>query len=1475
MWRTFLFLFLLLVFLGIILSLPFVQTKIAHYVTADLNKQFGVHIEVDEVEINIFGGVQLKKVLIKDEKKDTLIFSKRINTNIIDAKKLIDGKLFFGTIRANDLFVNVKTYKGDVDTNLDKFVAAFDDGKPASGKFRMITNKILLQSCRFREIDYNREVPLDVDFTKIDAEINRFRIKGPNVYFNINDMSFLDHRGVFVTHLKSQFTYTKKNIRLEQLDLKTAESSFSGKVILRYDRKDFRDFNNKVLFDVTTRHAKIASNDVWYFYKEIGRNKYFTLKGKIDGTLNNFYAKHLLLIDDKKSIIAGNVNFRNLFARKNQGTFFMKGSFRKVTSNYENLSKLLPNVLGKKLPSSLKKLGQFTFAGDIEVTTQKINTDFTLHTALGTIISNLSMVHIDNIDNAEYKGNVVFDAFDVGTLINRKTIGKVSMNMDVDGKGFVEKYLDTKFSGTISRLDYNSYSYQNIIADGSFKKPIFKGKVNCNDPNLFLDFDGVIDLSKKENIYSFHAKTDYANLSKLHFVNDEIAVFKGDVVLNITGTSLNNAVGEAHLSNASYQNSKDIYFFDDLRVQSTFDANQERTITMASPNQLKGFIKGKFDFNQIPGMIENSLGSLYTNYKPILLKKGQYMKFDFSKFSEIIEILYPQITLDDGATLDGIIYADNNNFKLNFNAKTIDAYQVHFDKVALEIDNKNPLYNTYVQMDSIKTKYYKFRDFSLINATARDTLSFRTEFKGGVSGNDYYNLNLYHTLDKNNHNIIGFNQSEVMFKDYLWYINKEENEKNKVVFDKDFKQFTFEDVMLSHENQSILLKGTVNGTKNKDIQVTFHDVNLNKITPEINQFRFEGKLNGNAYLKQNNAVYQPTAALNINNFYVNDNVLGTMNLDIKGNNDFSNFAISSQIENENIKSFTANGNLEIVNDATLIDLDLNFQKFNLGVLSKFGGTVLSNIRGNVSGNANLSGDVNDIDYKGRLFVDDAGVTIPYLNVDYKVAQHSIVDVTQNKFIIYKSKVNDTKFNTEGSIQGFVKHKQFGDWELDLAIDSDRILALDTKDHEDVAYFGTAFIEGNATIKGPTNALEINVKAKSSKGTDIKIPINDAEAVSDNDYIHFLTREEKLGIKKKEVEFIRNYNGLQMNFDFDIETNANIEVILNRESGHGMRGKGKGTLNMNINTLGKFEMFGDFTVWEGSYNFKYGGLIDKKFDVKKFGYISWSGNPYNATLNLEAVSKNIMANPAVLVDNASFNKIIPVEVVIGLKGTILNPEPDFNINFPNVSSVLRSEIETKLADSDTRQKQALYLLSTGGFLSPEGLSQSQVTNSFYEKASGLFRDLFNGEGDKINVDVTYSATNKNTVNPTETGRVVATVSTVISDRISINGKVGVPTGGVSETAVVGNFELQYRVNEDGTLNLRVFNRENDINYIGQGIGYTQGAGLSYEVDFDTFKELVNKIFKKKIIIDRVPKDPPQPEKQEMLPAYIEIENNKKK
>ena len=206
LFRTISVLFLLLLLLSISLQLPFVQTKIAHYYTTKINKDYDTNINIDKVAITFFGGVKLKKVLILDHHQDTLIYSKRIKTSILDFKKLIDGKLLFGDLQLDNFYLQIKNYKGEKETNLDLFVAAFDDGKPSNGHFLMKSNNINLIDSRFVVIDENRIIPKDFDFTKLNVHLKSFQIKGPNVTSNINKMSFQD-RGQRRYYLFMYFFY--------------------------------------------------------------------------------------------------------------------------------------------------------------------------------------------------------------------------------------------------------------------------------------------------------------------------------------------------------------------------------------------------------------------------------------------------------------------------------------------------------------------------------------------------------------------------------------------------------------------------------------------------------------------------------------------------------------------------------------------------------------------------------------------------------------------------------------------------------------------------------------------------------------------------------------------------------------------------------------------------------------------------------------------------------------------------------------------------------------------------------------------------------------------------------------------------------------------------------------------------------------------------------------------------------------------
>jgi len=1437
---------IILLLLGIVIALntPSVQTKLGQYATSWLNEEFKTDITVEEANFTFFGGVKLKKVLIRDYKKDTLFYIKVLKTNILDFKKLTEGDLHFGEVRLDGLKMKVKNYKNERDTNLDKFVALFDDGKPSKSKkkFLMTIKEMHLTNSEFSFEDENTAKPLIFSAKKLNAVTSNFKVLGPDVTMKIDEMAFIDNRGLVVEDLTSDFTYTKKNIHLVDLNLNTPESKLKGDVELRYKREYFSDFNNKVIFDVRIDEGLISSNDLNKFYGEFGKDQQFQLRGKLLGSLNNFKTKKLILFDNNNSEIRGDFNFKNLFS-KQKDAFYMKGKFSKISSTYANLNKILPRVLGEKLPSAFKKFERFTLSGETEVTLKTVKADVVLRTALGEVQSNLSMTNINNIDNATYKGNVKLNNFNLGSFLNRSDLGIVKLDLDVDGKGFKEKYLDTQLKGNVENVYYNKYNYQNIIVDGTMKKAVFEGKISANDPNLVMDFEGNLDLGKRENKYDFHANVEYANLKKLNiYTADDISVFRGDVVMNLHGNSVDNLHGDVYINQTSYENSKDTYFFDDFQVKSTFDENRVRTITINSPDIIEGKVEGKFQFKQLPDLIENSLGSLYANYSPNKVSKGQFVKFDFNVYSKLVEVFFPEISLGENTFMKGEIDSNDGLFRFNFKSPNIKAYGNEIDNINVDIDNKNPLYNAYIEMDSIKTKYYKVSDMSLINVTANDTLFFRTEFKGGKKGNDFYNLNLYHTIDQDNKSVVGIKKSEVNFKDYLWFINEDEAKDNKIVFNKKLTDFSIEKISITHDNQAMELMGVLRDSTYKDLQLSFKDVELDKITPSVDSLKFKGKVNGLVDFKQRKAIYEPSSSLSIDSLSVNNFDLGKLDINVRGDDTFKNFKVNTVLRNEGLESFSANGDVFIEGKKTLLDLDLRLDEFNMAIFGPLGGQVLTNIRGLASGTAKFEGELENPDITGRVYLTKAGIKIPYLNTDYDFANNSVVDVTENQFSFRNIKLLDSKFKTEGVLSGGIRHNKFADWFLDLNVSSSRLLALDTKDSDDALYYGTAFIDGDASIRGPINGLVINVNATSEKGTSIKIPINDSEATSEKDYIKFTNS--KIADTKSSVEKSKSYNGIELNFELNITPVAEIEVIINKSNGHGLKGRGVGSLLMEINTLGKFNMWGDFQVYEGTYNFKYGGIIDKKFAVKKGGYISWDGDPMNATLNMEAIYKT-EANPSVLLDNPSFNKKIPTEVVIKLTDQLTNPTPNISIEFPTVSSVLRSELEYKLNDNDTRQTQAIYLLSSGSFLSDKGVAENAITGNLLERANSLFEDLFADGDSNFKVLPYFVQGDKKNINNQTDGQVGVTLSTQISDKLTINGKLGVPVGGINESVVVGDVEVQLRLNEDGSLKARFFNRENDINYLGEGgIGYTQGLGVSYEVDFNTFKELLQKILNSK-------------------------------
>ena len=1433
---------------SLILSIPVVQTQIARYATATLNKTFDTRITIDRVKLSLFTlNTDIQGIYIEDYKKDTLVYVRRLNTSLLNLKNATGGDLAFGAMALEGVFFNLKTYQGEEDSNLDVFVAKLDDGKPrppGTPPFRMVSEAISITEGRFALTNENLKRPQVLNFTNLALQAEAFQILGPEVSLHLKTLALNTQRGLTVQQLATHFTYTPQQMRFAALQLNTAESNIAGNLVMHYKREDLKDFTDRVTLEADFTTSTIALNDLNAFYNAFGADKKMVFSGKARGTLNRLRL-HDLKINSEQTAVHGSFVLKRLF--ETNAPFDIHADLRSLTSSYTQLRSLLPRILGKDLPPVLQRLGTFTLKGQADVTATSLEAHIDLNTSVGKGYTNLRITKLQAIDNASYYGSLLLTDFDLGAFAGSDRLGLTSLEVEVAGKGFNAAYLNTEVNGVVSQIDYNGYTYKNLNIAGVFKDQFFEGVLESKDENCSFTFKGLADFSERKNSFNFTASVAHADLKELRFTNDSIALFKGDITMNIQGTTLDDMVGFARFSNTAYQNKYQTYTFEDFAIASAFDVNRVRTVNFNSPDVITGYLKGKFTIKEIGKLFQNAIGSLYARYEPYEITPGQYLNFNLRIYNKIVAVFFPRINFGPNTAIQGSVNTDTDDFKLDFTAPEIAAFGHTLSAVELKVDNKNPLFNTFISIDALANDTYNLKDFSLINTSLKDTLFFRTEFKGGKDYQDRYNLNFYHTFTQDDTFVMGFKKSDLTFKGNTWQLNKDNNTRNKVTFNRTLDSIAIAAMVLDHKSKAqIKLQGQLADSTYKNIDLKLNKVALSKIAPNLDSLKIDGVANGFVNIRQKEGKYSPTANVNIKDLNVNRTRLGDLAVNLLGNDDLTQFSVNTWLSDNGKEKLSLNGNITNRDDTPQLNLLANITDFPLAPFSPLGKDVISNIRGIVNGNAEISGTLSNPTIEGMLTLQKAGLGIPYLNVDYDFAPYAKVRLSGQTFYVDDIQLSDVAEGTTATLGGTISHNKFQDWILDLKVDTRnrRFIVLNTPYGEEVLYYGQAFINGTGHIYGPTDALTIKVEATTAEGTTLKIPLRDITTVGDYSFINFIEKGTPIALEEERV--LKEYQGLEMAFDLTVTPDAEVEIVVDQNTGSALKGTGEGILLIEINTNGKFNMYGDFVVVTGAYNLKYGGIIDKKFKVRPGGRIVWDRDPLEAQLDLEAVYA-LNANPAPLLDNPGFTGSILTEVVIRLDGALESPNIYFDIDFPRTSSVVQSELEYRLQDPTLKERNAFSLLAQGGFWSPQStLDGGQIAlGNAVQTASGLLNQILEGDNDKFNFGVSYEqgVLDPNTDIRTE-DRIGVTVSTQLSEKVLVNGRVGVPVGGVSETVVAGDVEIQILLNETGSLSAVIFNRENQIQqFLGEQQGYIQGAGLSYRVDFNNFRELLRKILGK--------------------------------
>jgi len=1394
----------------------------------------------ENLKLSWDGTLEFTNFYLEDHHKDTLLYVKVLETSLFDFKKLNKNYFKISELTAKGLFLNLKKYKGETTHSLKILIEKFKKDTLNNQKVNFKIDNLNVEHGTFIYKDKmkieSKTVYLDslnIYSKKLTFEDNRLE----TVLENFEGQIYAPEAKPF--KINTLLKYEPGKLYLEDLKLVSENNSLNGSLELLGVNRSLKNFKSKGIINMEVLESQWDINTLFPENKNLESIPAFDASFIIQGGFSTLKFNKIKLsnifLDFKGNIITKNISDSN---RKNLE--IITNSLSIKTQGLQRLS-----FLSDKLKKQINYISNINIEGVSTISNDSIGFNFKSKNSWGNFSINgiLGNGFLDKKKSDKtFSINTDFANLELSRWISKefnfRLGGSILVKGDYSNKEnpiFFWKVNNTTFSA-------EKFTLQDISMEGRFEQKQLRNTLSINSESIKL---------KSDALYNFNLKipetTLLANIEKWDLNNIGLELgsgkkeFKGIISSNFKGTNIDDIEGNINISSASLENEIEKVGFNPISVIRE-SINNIQFLKIENTDCIAGDINGDFKISELGALFQSTFHEAYPFLPKKNVSKKQNINFKLIIHEKLVNALYPNFSIFENITLTGTINSNKSSSKLVLDTPLMRYKETQFEKLHLEIDTKNPLFNSYLSIRNISNEYYKGKDFNLISTKLRDTLFFRSEFQGANSSKSLFEVNFYHTTEKDENSFFGIRKSTIPLGADIWTINPNDINNQKISYSPKSKEIVLNSVYASSGNQTLSAFGKYLNRNSFDLKLDIKNVLLENILPTIPTFGIAGQMDINANISRSSIKNQLNIETSVKELNINNQYLGDLRFAATGNTRLNTYIANlSLIDGKKIK-LQAKGLWQGLVDSSL-NFNLDLDDLDIAFLSPLGKKSLNNIHGIIGGSLTVLGTLNDIKHNGNLSLVNGGFSIPFLNLNYNI-ESTNVTLNDKSFIFNSSKLRDSAEGTYALMSGSFSHSNFSNWLANLNVNSDRMLLLNTEQKPESLFFGQGFLGGSVHLEGPTKNLKISLQGNTEKGTYIKIPWAENYGLSDTSFLSFINKKgSSLSENKLKINSLKDIKGLELDFELDVNNNAIVEIVIDKESGSYLSGRGAGNLLMEVNTKGKFNIWGDFITDNGIYNFKNLGLIDKKFDLKPGGSIVWEGNPLEAQMSLEAVYEVPGgANPALLLDNPNFNKNIPTEVLIRLQGNLLKPDdPIFEIGFPNTSGTVASEINYRLSDPQRSQMQALSLLSQGIFINEVSVSMQGITNNLYQKASDIVSNLISEDDDKLKVGIDYLQGDKSQLLDIATeDRLGFTLSTKISDKILLNGKIGVPIGGLEQTLIVGNVQIDFILNDEGSLRAKVFNKENEFRYIGDELGYTQGVGLSYDVDFNTFKDIIQKI-----------------------------------
>jgi hypothetical protein len=1438
-----------------------VQTLVTRFTAAFLTQKTGTTISIDGIQIGFPGKLHLTGLVIEDEHGNEMIVAKELSvalSGISRAKRTIRVR----SLQLTGAEFALRYYSTENLDNLSYFLRHFVSpsadtlqDEPSPEPWTLQVNDLQIRNAHFiyedadakvasRGIDYNDMELLDLDFLASSVIIDHDTISA-----NIHNLTFVEKSGFDLKEFSGIARFSPVGLAVKNLIFITNNSNVNLDLLFTYPNLNaFSNFIEEVSFEGTFSQSKLDMSDIGYFAETMfSMTNIIGLKGNVKGTVSNIRGSDLDVTYGTDTRFVGSVQMNGLpdffetFINTNIETFTTRT--RDIRSF--GLPDEMPSI---EVPDLLMKMGMVKVSGKFAGFYNDFVAKAVIQSRLGRVRTNLVM-KTNPHSPVTYNGNLVASNLDIGNLFDAQpTLGKTSFSLDVDGEGFNKDSLRINTKGIIQSLQFNDYDYQNIAINASLDALIFKGRAAVDDQNLDFLFDGLIDFNDEIPRFDFKARIDHADLYALHLSSrDSVSVLSTAIDADIRATSIDDISGTLAISSTSYIEGSREYKLKKLQLLAWQDTDGLAGISLAS-DYIDARLEGYYKLSTLTATLSNYI----MQYSPVLARQlpwqqppgqeQQYLNFniDLKNTDGVTDLFIPQLKLAPHTMIEGVANLTEEKVRLRGYADwikytTLKAYDWRMstssgkDGFELSIDFNRIMLKDVSASD---TAGYGIDSLQLYTRLLRDTVRFE------LLWNDLDNTNKntgqvggYVHLDSTRI-IAALTDVNMIFDSAAWHVRPG----NRIATDT--TGIFFDNLSFYSDSSQVVINGGITSQPSDSLHLTFESLDISHLDQLIrgDQIDVNGILSGRVTLI--NVMKEPNflADISLEDLYFNGEELGMMKLKTTWNDAAQRLRVNTRIfRRGNIGTsevVVITGDYFPTGKHTNFDLDVKLNNLGIQIVNPFvSDYVVLDQASLASGDLHISGSYNQPVATGTIKLMRTQFLIKYLNTTYSVA--GSVEVAKNAINVSNLVLYDTRQHT-ANLSGSITHNYFNDFKLGIYIDLENLRALNTSARDNEMFYGTASATGKVAITGPFDDIMMTINARTNEGTRMIIPINTGLSVSENDFIIFINEADTS--QKKTENYNVNTKGFTMNMQLDVTPDAEIEIYLPGNMGN-IKGSGNGDIGMRITPRGDFTINGDYIITDGNFFFNFENILGRNLKIRSGSKISWTGDPLDATVDITATYtvKTSLAGLRLQTDSTALrNTRVEVQSNIHLMNALFDPDIRFSMDFTNVAEDTKEIIFAALdtTDQSAMSQQIISLLVLGSF------SYTSAGPNLGATGFKLLSNQLSGWLSKISKDFDIGINYQPGTELTEDELEVALRTQLFNDRLSIDGNFGVrgTTQEQNASNVVGDINVEYKITDDGRFRIKAFNRTNDISFLEDNAPYTQGVGIFYRKEFETFGDL---------------------------------------